>query len=151
MGDTDIRLALGHQRFRPVYAAASSIRRLQRTSGRTAKLQDLDLTSGHDNLGQAIIMRLLTPRGELAALGHPEYGSRLHEVIGAVNTESTRILIKLFILEALERESRVAEIRNLQVTPHREIRWAVEVAMEVRPTGEQENLVIGPLTLRLEP
>ncbi len=150
MGETDIRLTLLQHRLRPVYQAAPSERRLPVGAGRTAKLQDFGLTSGRDNLAQAIIIRLLTPRGELTDLGHPDYGSRLHELIGFLNTATTRNLVKLYILEALSRESRVAEVLSLEVTPHREIRWAVDVAMEVRPVGEQEGLVIGPLTLRLE-
>ena len=51
-------------------------------------LLDYSTLDGRDNLAQAIVMRLLTPRGELAELGHPEYGSRLNELLGAPNTET---------------------------------------------------------------
>ena len=58
-------------------------------------------------------MRLLTPRGELAELGHPEYGSRLHELIGSPNSETRRSLAKLFVLESLAQEPRIDEDRPL--------------------------------------
>ena len=151
MAETDIRLALGHQRFRPVYQTATKSRRLPRAQGKSRHLEDFDLIDGRDNLGQALVIRLLTPRGELAALGHPQYGSRLHELIGEVNTETTRNLVKLYILEAVARESRVAEVLGLKVSPDPFNKSAVTVEMEVRPAGEQSGLVIGPLTLRLEP
>ena len=45
-------------------------------------VHDLDIMTDRENLAQALILRLLTPRGSLAALGHAEYGSRIHELIG---------------------------------------------------------------------
>lgn len=65
------------------------------------------LVSGRHNLGQALILRLLTPRGELAGLGHAAYGSRLHELIGTNKTEAGRALCKAFVLEAIAQEPRV--------------------------------------------
>ena len=149
MSDCDIRLALGKQAFRPVYQAAIRRQRLPR-NGKSPFLDDFDLVEGRENLGQALIIRLLTPKGELAALGHPQYGSRLHELIGAVNTETTRNLIKLYILETIGPESRVAEVIGLNVGPNPFNKSAVDVVMEVRPNDEPTSLVIGPLTLRLE-
>ena len=75
--------------------------------GRGITLRDFALAEGRSNLGQALTTRLLTPRGEIAALGHPTYGSRLHEVIGQPNTPTTRNLAKLFVIEALNEERRV--------------------------------------------
>jgi phage baseplate assembly protein W len=43
-----------------------------------------------DNLKQALLLRFLTPTGELALLGHPDYGSRLSELIGELNNETNR-------------------------------------------------------------
>ncbi|MGV2388060.1 MAG UNVERIFIED_CONTAM: hypothetical protein LVR29_06225 [Microcystis novacekii LVE1205-3] len=39
-------------------------------------LGDLGAIEGQTNLRQAILNRLLTRKGELAKLGHPDYGSR---------------------------------------------------------------------------
>jgi phage baseplate assembly protein W len=76
--------------------------------GRGAR--DLAAVGGIDNLRQAIANRLKTRRGELARLGHPEYGSRHHELIGESNVERTRNLIKLYVLQALRRERRIERV-----------------------------------------
>lgn len=62
---------------------------------------------GRENLAQALILRLLTPRGSLATLGHRDYGSRLWELIGRRKTEELRNLCRAFILEAVAQEPRV--------------------------------------------
>ena len=94
---------------------------------------DLGTAEGSENLAQALLVRLNTPVGELAGLGHPDYGSRLIELIGRPNTESTRNLVRLFILEAIRREPRVAEVPqlSLEVLPQRPDR--VEISLTVRP------------------
>lgn len=156
---TDIKLALLDRRLRPVYLAAE---RETRAPGRPGRLLDLDVVDGRDNLGQAIIIRLLTPRGELAPLGHPEYGSRLHELIGRENTETTRNLVKLFILEALQLEPRIQariDVTVVAAEPNppqvgkgaRDVTRASRVNVEivVRPVGETETVTIGPFTLEL--
>jgi len=68
---------------------------------------DLDTFGGRENLAQALILRLLTPRGSLAALGHGEYGSRLGELIGQRKTAALRNLCRAFVLEVVAQEPRV--------------------------------------------
>lgn len=80
---------------------------------------DLEPLSGVDNLIQALLLRFLTPAGELTALGHPDYGSRLHELIGELNTETNRNRAKLFVLQSLEAEPRVKKVLSAQVTQNR--------------------------------
>lgn len=75
---------------------------------------DLKLISGRPNLAQGLINRLLTRKGELTGLGHPDYGSRLYELIGEPNTQRTRLLAEHYIREALLRDRRVKEV--LEVT-----------------------------------
>ena len=148
-------------RWRPVYAVKE---RETRTPARPGRFNDFDVIDGRHNLGQAIVMRLLTPRGELAALGHPEYGSRLHELIGRENTPTTRNLVKLFILEALQQEPRLQPKIDITVTPAdgtppaigkglRNIALASCVRVEIigRPVGETTEIIIGPFTLELGP
>ena len=77
---------------------------------------DLQKLAGAQNLQQALILRFLTQQGELAHLGHPTYGSRLHELVGEPNTETTRNRAKLYALQALNDEPRVASVRSLTVT-----------------------------------
>ena len=76
---------------------------------------DLVLCSGLDALRQAIANRLKTRQGELAALGHPTYGSRHHELIGQPNVQRTRDLIKLYVLQALRAEPRIEKVISATV------------------------------------
>ncbi len=76
---------------------------------------DLALVQGVDNAVQAVKHRIKTERGELAALGHPSYGSRHHELIGQPNSENNRNLVKLYILQALAQEARVARVLAVEV------------------------------------
>jgi phage baseplate assembly protein W len=158
---TDILLKDLDHRLRPVYAAAE---RTTRAPGRPGLLLDFDVASNRTNLEQAIITRLLTPRGELAPLGHPEYGSRLHELIGRENNDTTRNLMKLFILEALQLEPRIQSKADVTVTPAetrppapgkgaRNVTLVSRVNVEivVRPVGETDTVTIGPFTLELQP
>jgi phage baseplate assembly protein W len=79
------------------------------------KSGDLMTVHGRQNLGQAILHRLLTRRGELAELGHPEYGSRLHELVGEPNNSRTRDLVRLYAKECIAQDPRIHEIARLAV------------------------------------
>lgn len=164
---TDIRLELRNAALRPVFAVATDRRRVPNVPG---FLRDLGAISGRDNLGQAVLMRLLTPVGELAALGHPEYGSRLHELVGSQNTEAVRNLARLYILDSLRLEPRVEKVVEVTVrsAPRepggtsldggdgqdaggvaRGIQDRLMVRLVVKPTGPAETVVIGPFVLEL--
>ena len=78
--------------------------------------RDLATLRALDNLRQALLLRFLTPRGELAVLGHPDYGSRLFELLGEPNTDGTRNRAKLYVLQALAGEPRVEEVLSVKVT-----------------------------------
>lgn len=107
--------------------------------------RDLKTVDGLENAVQAVIHRLKTMKGELSAIGHPEYGSRHHELIGQPNTEHNRNLVKLFILQALAREPRVAEVLEAKLLhdPQRD-RDKVNLHLTLRfiETDVLENLVI---------
>ena len=114
-------------------------------------LEDADLVAGIDNAVQAVIHRIKTLKGELAALGHPEYGSRHHELIGQPNVERTRALIKLHVLDAMRHEPRVVKVLACDVTPaHRPPRDVVRITMTMQMVDEIEprNLVV-PFSLEL--
>jgi phage baseplate assembly protein W len=143
---SDVRLDLQRAQLRPVFAAGAE-RRAVAVAGRTRAEVDLALTGGRDNLAQAVMMRLLTPRGELAELGHADYGSRLHELVGAANTATRRSLAKLHILESLAQEPRVAKVIKADVTPAVGQRDRVDVLLEVLPAGATETVTIGPFGL----
>lgn len=80
-----------------------------------ALLRDGMAATGVDNAVQAVIHRIKTRLGELADLGHPEYGSRHHDLIGRPNTQHNRNLVKLYILQALAREPRIEEILSAKL------------------------------------
>lgn len=144
---SDIRLEVRHKEFRPVYKVAEE--RLRRPGGQGYTI-DLATGEGRDNLGQAVVLRLLTPRGDLAHLGHPEYGSRLHELVGRVNTETTRNLARLLILESLQQESRIEKVASITVAPAAARRSSIEITLQVVPLGEPDSLTIGPFSLELK-
>ena len=122
-----------------MYVVPSQRGRWRRREG-AHTLLDFATLDGRDNLGQAVMMRLLTPRGELAELGHPEYGSRLHELIGAPNTETRRNLAKLYVLEALAQEPRIEKVVEVTVTPAVEERDLVDILIRVQPVGAAETV-----------
>ncbi len=92
---------------------------------------DLDTLSGADNLVQALLLRFLTSQGDLAVLGHPNYGSRLHELIGELNTETTRNRAKLFTLEALADEPRVAKVLSVSATTSRKNPTQIDINVKL--------------------
>lgn len=104
---------------------------------------DLVLHGGVEAITQAIANRLKTRKGELAPLGHPNYGSRHHELMGEPNTERVRNLIKLFVLQALRDEPRIEKVLRATVRPdHEPPRDMVRIELTVR-------LITGPEPLNL--
>lgn len=113
---TDIRL-LGDLEYAEQRARGSDLFTAVRPESSRVDLQRL---TGVADLQQALLLRFLTQVGELAQLGHPDYGSRLHELIGEPNTEATRNRAKLFALQALQAEPRVAQVRSVVVQTRRD-------------------------------
>lgn len=115
--------------------------------------RDLQRRDGLANLEQALANRLKARKGELTALGHPDYGSRHHELIGEPNVERTRHLIKLYVLQALRDEARIETVLSVDVAPeHRPPRDSVRIALSLRVRGEPHplNLVL-PFSLGITP
>ncbi len=104
---------------------------------------DLMLASGVENLSQALLLRFLTPAGDLTVLGHPDYGSRLYELLGERNTETTRNRAKLFVLLALRAEPRVRQVLNVKVTQNRAepTRMDIAVSLLAQQSDTPLNLV----------
>jgi phage baseplate assembly protein W len=118
-----------------------------RTGGEDLKLAhgpggvDLQRVSEVANLQQALLLRFLTPVGELAPLGHPSYGSRLFELVGELNTEANRNLAKLFTLQALAAEPRIEEVLAVEVTTDRRRDPSrVDIRLSLRPVGAASAL-----------
>lgn len=113
--------------------------------GAPATSRDLAVADGIAAITQAIANRLKTRKGELAALGHPDYGSRHHDLIGEPNVERTRDLIKLYVLQALRDEPRIEKVLRADVVAeHAPPRDTVRITLSVRLVRESTplNLVI---------
>ena len=94
---------------------------------------DLDILTRNENLVQALLLRFLTPAGSLTLLGHPDYGSRLFELIGELNSETNRNKAKLFTLEALQAEPRVKEVVSVVVTQSQRDRTQMDIKVSLLP------------------
>ena len=147
---TDLKLRLVDSRALSIYRAQRSQKR-EVVSGRSLRTRDFNLVSDRSNLEQAVVMRLLTPRGELAALAHPDYGSRLPELIGQQRTESTRNLAKLYVIEALKQERRIQEIVEVAVNDQPGDRHRINIFIRVLPIDDSDIVDLGPFTLDLSP
>jgi phage baseplate assembly protein W len=107
--------------------------------------EDLDTWQGVDNLRQALLLRFLTPLGALTDLGHPDYGSRLFELIGKLNDQSNQNLAKLYVLIALGEEPRIAQVESVEVTTNALRRDEIDIRVSVHPIEAPSplNLVFG--------
>jgi phage baseplate assembly protein W len=106
---------------------------------------DIGTVGGVPAAVQFLVDRLKTQQGELADLGHPEYGSRHHELIGQPNNVRTQNLIKVYVLEALAQEPRIEQVLSAAVyatsSPPRD---TVQIDLTVQLIGQPNplNLVV---------
>jgi phage baseplate assembly protein W len=99
---------------------------------------DLGLARGNENIIQALTLRLRVRRGELAALGWPTYGSRLHELIGEPNTGRIHVRLMAYARSAIEEDPRVAEVSEASALPTG--LDTVRLTMEIRLTDQPSPL-----------
>jgi phage baseplate assembly protein W len=79
---------------------------------------DIALATGNDDIVQALALRLRVRVGELALLGWPDYGSRLHELIGEPDLPRTRLKAQAFARAAIEADPRVAKVDAVEMDVH---------------------------------
>lgn len=103
---------------------------------------DLLTTDGAGNIAQALSLRLRVRVGELARIGFPDYGSRLHELIGEPNIQRTRLLLLAHARTAVEQDPRVTEVRSATATVPPGERDTVRLSLDVA-------LITGPDPLNL--
>jgi len=104
------------------------------------EVTDLGAVSGRENLAQALILRLLTRKGALAPLGHPDYGSRLMDLIGQLNDATTRNLARLYTIEAIAQEARVRRLLDLEVDTASGSAETVRISFSVLPLDDDAPL-----------
>jgi phage baseplate assembly protein W len=109
---------------------------------KTTEVTDLSAVSGRENLGQALILRLLTQKGALTPFGHPAYGSRLVELIGQLNNETSRNLARLYTIEAVSQEPRVRQLLDLNVETAGSSPDTLRISFSVIPLDDDAPLGI---------
>jgi len=92
---------------------------------------DPALVAGNDNIAQALLLRLKVRQGELARLGWPAYGSRLHELIGEPNIARTHVKLMALAREAIAQDPRVKEVVDVRVQLKTGERDTVFLQMEI--------------------
>lgn len=133
---TDLRL-LGNLELQETRTRGSDLAvRVRPETGGT----DFETLADVENLKQALLLRFLTPVGELAPLGHPDYGCRLHELIGERDTETNRNRAKLFVLQALGAEPRVEKVIDVKVKSDRRRPGRLDIAASVKVLGHDTLL-----------
>lgn len=105
-------------------------------------LTDVAVAERVDAAVQLLVNRLMTRRGELAPLGHPDYGSRHHELVGEPDTERTRNLVKVHVLAALRAEPRVSRVQRCVVRSDRSQPGVVRIELDVRLVDDDGALPV---------
>jgi phage gp46-like protein len=144
----DIGLQAAHWEARMLFSVATK-KRLDKKSG--TMVTDFAVVKGADNLAQAILIRLLTPMGELSALGHPDYGSHLYSLIGERNNETMRNRAKLYILESLQKENRIKKIVDVEVSVSVATQSGIDITIRVQPADNSDILTIPTFSLEFTP
>lgn len=104
---------------------------------------DYGIIAGRKNLAHALLLRLLTPWGSLTDLGHAEYGSRLHELIGRNKTSALRDLCRAFVLEVVAQEPRVEDKAvELIFDPLAETAESFVFSLAVRPLASEDPVIL---------
>jgi len=104
---------------------------------------DYGTIDGRKNLAHALLLRLLTPRGSLTNLGHAEYGSRLHELIGRNKTSALLDLCRAFVLEVVAQEPRVEDKAvELIFDPLAETAESFVFSLAVRPVTSDDPVLL---------
>lgn len=103
---------------------------------------DLGLSQGNANIIQALQLRLRVRRGELAPLGWPRYGSRIHELIGEPNTPRTHARLMAYARAAIEADARVQEIQSLRAEVLPGERTVVRLFIDILLINEPNPLLL---------
>ena len=98
---------------------------------RATPVGDLALAAGNANIVQALTLRLMVRKGELAALGWPDFGSRLHELIGEPNNQRTRVKLMGLARAAIEADARVEQVLAVEARALPGERDTVRLDMEI--------------------
>jgi len=102
----------------------------------------MESVGGIDNLAQALTVRLLVDQGELTDLGHPHYGSRIRELLGANLDRANLELMRRYVRQTLMSDPRVAEVVEVRVEARHNAPGIVDVETVVQSVSG-ESMQIG--------
>jgi phage baseplate assembly protein W len=100
---------------------------------------DMGVISEEMNIAQAILHRLRTIKGELAELGHPDYGSTILDFIGQPNNSVTRSRLRLAIRDTIRQEQRVKQIVSIDVKQRLPDNINININNNIRASGTKED------------
>jgi phage baseplate assembly protein W len=98
---------------------------------------DFNIISYYENLKQAIIHRLKTNQGELRY--HPNYGSKLHTLVGQVGNALLLTRARQYTREALLQEPRINTIKTIKAYYKTSLKNEMGIEITVTPIGSQSN------------
>ena len=101
---------------------------------------DIARASGNANIVQALTMRLRVEKGELTLLGWPDFGSRLHELIGEPDLPRTRLKAQVFARDAVEADPRVQKVQAVDIVRIPGERQVLRLAMDIRVIDQPQPL-----------
>ena len=92
---------------------------------------------GKMNLVQALKLKLLIDKGEIAGLGHVRHGTKIRELIGEPLNRANLELLRRYVRKAILEEPRVKEIKKLSVHPKADEPGAVIVNVALTAIDEE--------------
>lgn len=101
---------------------------------------DLAIAEGAANISQALTLRLLVRKGELAPLGLPHYGSRLHELLGERQNQRVRVLAMAFARTAIEQDPRVVKVQEISADSAPDDRGTLRLSMTIELIADPNPL-----------
>lgn len=111
------------------------------------QVDDVQNIVSNNNLEQAIINRLKTPKGSLSR--HPEYGAELDSIIGSRKNALTISQIRQLTRDALLQEPRIQTINSITAKFRDGFLDVVDIGINVTPINSTETLnIIYPFILQ---
>jgi phage baseplate assembly protein W len=99
---------------------------------------EIKKVDGTDNLRQALALRILVGRGELADVGHERYGSYVPELIGEPLDRTNLELLRRFVRQAIKGDPRVQDVTEVIVRTRKDLPGVAFVDATVKSISDEE-------------
>lgn len=101
----------------------------------TSTNNNISIVGGYENLRQALLMRLNTPKGTLIL--HPEYGNNFSDILGMPNTRDNVDKLKVMVEQTIRQDERV---ENVEVSLASVTEDVVTLELLIYPINFSEQL-----------